>query len=169
MPSEGIAGTLPEYGLIAITWAGVALATIFLIGRTIIRLTRAGSLRVDDYLIYTAFVVLVINAGLQTKQTPDAYYIAKAEVGLVPVDERLIVAGTRYLKYEFTIIGLFWTVLWLVKASFLAFFYHLFDGLPTYRRIWWGVVVFAFLAYSGCWIASINNCHPASNYFIFGM
>jgi len=35
------------------------------------------SLRVDDYLIYAAFAVLVINAGLQTKQTPDAYDIAK--------------------------------------------------------------------------------------------
>ncbi len=46
-----------------------------------------------------------------------------------------------------------WTQLWLVKASFLAFFYTLFYGLPQYRKAWWVVVIFTVLAYLGCWIA----------------
>ena len=55
----------------------------------------------------------------------------------------------------FTIIGLFWTIVWSVKASFLALYYRLFDGLPHYLRIWWFVAVFTALAYVGCWIASV--------------
>ncbi|KAG0645363.1 hypothetical protein D0Z07_9041, partial [Hyphodiscus hymeniophilus] len=168
MSVHGIAKHLPEQGLIAITWAGVGLAGIFVTVRTFIRFYKFQRLRGDDYFIYAAFIVLVVNAILQTFQTPGVYYMAKAEAGRVPEDEVLVQKGARYLKLEFTIIGLFWTVLWLVKASFLAFFYHLFDGLPVYRKIWWGVMVFCFFAYSGCWIASINNCHPAADYFALG-
>ena len=165
MAREGIRATLPEYGLIAICWAGVAVAAILLAGRTVIRIHRLRGLRADDYVIYVAFLALVANATLQTKQTPSAYYLAKAEAGLVPFDALLNEQGNTYVRYEFAIIGMLWTVLWLVKASFLAFFYNLFDGIVFYRRIWWGVAVFAFLAYVGCWLSSIFTCHPPADYF----
>jgi hypothetical protein len=77
--------------------------------------------------------------------------------------------GNIYVRYEFPIIGLMWTVLWCVKASLLALFWRLFDGLPQYRRMWWVVVVFVALSYVGCWIASAWTCHPPSTYFDFGM
>ncbi|OBT54457.1 hypothetical protein VE04_05068 [Pseudogymnoascus sp. 24MN13] len=138
-------------------------------GRPAIRVTRIEKLHVDDYLIYAAFLVLVANAVLQTLQTPHCYNLARLVNGLSTLtEEETMASGNTYMRYEFTIIGLFWTVLWLVKASFLAFFYKLFDGLQGYRRLWWAVVVFAFLSYVGCWIVSINVCHPAKNYFIFG-
>ena len=42
------------------------------------------------------------------------------------------------MRYEFNIIVLFWTVLWGVKASFLALYWQLFTGLAVYKR--WCVV-----------------------------
>lgn len=174
MPSLAVSGKLSEGGLNAITWAGVGLAAIFLAGRTAIRIRKVQRLRADDYIIYVAFLILVINAILQTLQTPDVYYIARVHGGSENISEasqveELVERGSRYTKFEFTIIGLFWTVLWLVKASFLAFFYNLFEGLRLYRILWWIVCVFSFLAYSGCWIASVMTCHPATDYFKFGM
>ena len=55
-----------------------------------------------------------------------------------------------------------------VKASFLAFYWKLFDGLPKYKKWWLMVAIFAFASYAGCWIASALTCHPASLYFEFG-
>ncbi|KFY34375.1 hypothetical protein V494_06825 [Pseudogymnoascus sp. VKM F-4513 (FW-928)] len=168
-PGMGLAGKLPERGLIIIVWVATGLAGCFVVARTAIRIKKIEKLHVDDYLIYTAFLVLIANAVLQTIQAPHCYNLARLVNGLSTLtEEETVASGNTYLRYEFTIIGLFWTVLWLVKASFLAFFYMLFDGLQVYRRIWWGVVVFAFLSYVGCWIVSINVCHPARNYFVFG-
>ncbi|KFY17143.1 hypothetical protein V492_00876 [Pseudogymnoascus sp. VKM F-4246] len=168
-PGMGLAGKLPERGLVIIVWVATGIAGCFVVARTAIRIKKIEKLHVDDYLIYTAFLVLIANAVLQTIQAPHCYNLARLVNGLSTLtEEETVASGNIYLRYEFTIIGLFWTVLWLVKASFLAFFYKLFDGLQVYRRIWWVVVVFAFLSYVGCWIVSINVCHPAKNYFIFG-
>ena len=55
-----------------------------------------------------------------------------------------------------------------VKASFLAFYWKLFNGLPKYKKWWMIVSVFVFASYIGCWISSALTCHPASVYFKFG-
>ena len=167
-PPLGIAKHLPEGGLIAIAWSSVALAGCFVVARTTIRMYTLAKLQLDDYWIYSAWVILLINAILTTLQAPHLYYVARGTAGLVPMDERLMQHGNAYVRYEFASIGLFWTVLWCVKASFLTLFWKLFEGLHGYRRWWWGVVVFTVLAYVGCWIASVLNCHPPSDYFDFG-
>lgn len=164
----GIAARLPPGGLIALIWGGVGLAFIFVVARTAIRMSRVERLAFDDYWIYFAWLVLTLNGVLQTMQTPHIYYVSRAAAGLVPAGEAILNHGNVYVRYEFACIGLFWTVLWAVKASFLAMFWRLFDGLPKYRKWLVCVAVFSFLAYSGCWISSILNCHPASLYFMFG-
>lgn len=164
----GLAKHLPQRGLIAITWAGVGVSLVFVVARSAVRFYKAEGLSGDDYWIYFAWSILAVNAVLQTIQAPHLYYLALASAGLVPVDETLIYHGNVYVRYEFASIGLFWTIIWSVKASFLVLFWKLFKGLPVYRRWWVGVAIFTFLTYVGCWISSILNCHPASQYFNFG-
>lgn len=164
----GVAKRIPEDGIIAIAWVGVGLSFLFVIARTAIRVYKVEGLAADDYWIYFAWLALALNALLQTIQTPHLYYVTYATAGLRPLDQKLIDHGNVYVRYEFAIIGLFWTALWGVKASFLALFWKLFDGLPVFRRWWIAVAIFTFLAYVGCWVASIMNCHPASLYFKFG-
>jgi hypothetical protein len=164
----GAARHLTAGGLIAIAWAGVGVACFFVVARCVARFSEIKRLHVDDYWMITALLVLAVNAVLQTLQAPSLYYLVDVEAGRVPAGEPLLVQGNIYVRYEFTIIALFWTVLWCVKASFLSLFHRLFDGLPKYRLWWWGVVVFAALAYVGCWIASAYTCHPPSTYFQFG-
>lgn len=164
----GTAKGLSQNGLIAVQWVGAATAGCFLSLRCYARWREAGRLFWDDYWMLAAYVILIANAVLQTLQAPSLYYMVYLLNGLVPVDEKTPILGLEYAKYEFVIIGLFWTVLWCVKGSFLALYYRLLEGQRVYRRIWYGCVVFIILAYIGCWIASIWTCHPPSTYFEFG-
>ena len=58
--------------------------------------------------------------------------------------------GNQYVRYEFIITALFWTVLWGLKVSVLALHWQLFTGLTVYKRWWMGVLLFVFGAYVGC-------------------
>jgi hypothetical protein len=111
---------------------------------------------------------LLTQAILQTLQNHSLYYLIYASAGEVPAGKALLDQGNIYVRYQFVIIVLFWTVTWSVKYSFLALYYRLFNGLAIYRKIWWAVVIFAAMTYVGCWIASVWTCHPPSTYFDFG-
>ena len=91
--------------------------------------------------MYFAYLILIVNAVLQTLQTPYLYYLEKGNAGLVPIDEVFLGHGNQYVRYEFNIIALFSTVLWGVKASFLALSWQLFTGLAVYKRWLMGVGV----------------------------
>ena len=167
-PFQGISQHLPIGGLIAIAWSSVGLAGAFVIARTRIRITRVERLGFEDYWLYFAYLILIVNAALQTLQTRHLYNLQRAYAGLEPVGPTLLWHGNQYVRYEFCIIGLFWTTLWSVKASCLALYWKLFKGLQVYQRWWKGVAAFVFGTYVGCWIASWMNCHPTSAYFHFG-
>ena len=88
------------------------------IARTLIRIVRAEGFGYDDYWIYLAYLILCVNALLQTIQTPYIYHLVRVRAGLEPAGEGFSKDGNSYLRYEFTIIGLFWSVLWSVSARF---------------------------------------------------
>ena len=167
--SQGISQNLPIGALIAIVWSSVALAGAFVIARTLIRIIRVERLGFEDHWLFLAYLLLIINAVLQTLQAWHLYYIIKATAGLEPLSEaELLWHGNEYVKYEYCIIGLFWTILWSVKASWLALYWRLFKGLQVYQRWWKGVAVFIFASYAGCWLAILGLCHPVSAFFHFG-
>ncbi|KAJ5690207.1 hypothetical protein N7462_004599 [Penicillium macrosclerotiorum] len=160
---QGVATQLSVHGLVGITWAGAALGIIFTSIRVAIRLSLMKRLMIDDYFVLLALFFLIVNAILQTLQAPHLYYMILDVTG-----PDIVYHGTHYTYYEFAIIGVFWSVLWSIKGSFLALFWMISDGLPRYRAFWWGTTVFAVLAYIGCWFASVFTCHPATDYFKFG-
>ncbi|KAL4814518.1 hypothetical protein BDW67DRAFT_186715 [Aspergillus spinulosporus] len=162
IPSPGVATRLSEGDLIVITWVGAGLGALFTVLRVAIRLTRMRRLLPDDYFILLAFSFLITNAILQTIQMPHLYYII-----LHPTGSDIAPHALKYVHYMFAIIGLFWSVLWSVKAAFLALFWAMTNNLPHYRRWWLGIVIFTFGSYAGCWFASAFTCHPPSTYFKF--
>ncbi|KAL4933184.1 uncharacterized protein BDV17DRAFT_286864 [Aspergillus undulatus] len=159
---QGVATRLSEDGLIAVAWAGAGLAVLFTGARLAIRLARLKRPLADDYFIILALFFLVFNAVLQTLQAPHLYYVA-----LIPTGDDIAHHAVMYLRFMFAIIGLFWTVLWSVKASLLALFWVMTDSLPHYRRWWWALVAFCIASYAGCWFASGFTCHPPSSFFQF--
>ncbi|KAI9044340.1 uncharacterized protein KD926_000941 [Aspergillus affinis] len=160
---QGVANDLPARGLIAVTWVGVALGILFAGTRILIRMRRMNRLLVDDYFVLLALAFLITNAALQTIQTPHLYYTA-----LTPTGPEIEYHGNQYVRYEFAIIGLFWSVLWSIKGSFLALFWKLTEGIPRYRWACCGVGTFAMAAYTVCWMLLALSCHPPQDYFHFG-
>lgn len=160
---QGVVTELSVNGLIAITWSGAGLGILFMCTRIAIRIAYSSRLLLDDYFMLLAVALLITNAVLQTLQAPHLYYVVLNITG-----PDIVHHGLRYTHYEFAIIGIFWSVLWSVKFSFLALFWMISDRLPRYRRVWWATVVFVALAYIGCWMTSVYTCHPPSDYFQFG-
>ncbi len=60
--------------------------------------------------------MLCVNALLQTIQTPYLYHLVRAHAGLEAPGKAFVENGNAYLRYEFAIIGLFWSILWSVSA-----------------------------------------------------
>ena len=79
-------------------------------------MVKAERLEHDDCWIYLAHLTLRVNAVLPTVQAPHIYHMVRVKAGLEPADGGLLEAGDAYLRYEFAIIGLFWSVLWSVGA-----------------------------------------------------
>lgn len=95
-PGIGLAGKLPEHGLVIIVWAATGLAGCFVVARTAIRIKKIGKLYVDDYIIYAAFLILVVNAVLQTLQTPHVYNLSRLihQVSTLPMEEAMASGNT---------------------------------------------------------------------------
>jgi hypothetical protein len=164
-----VPGYLSSRSVLALIWTTFGIALIFVILRTAIRVKILGRLAVEDYCVFLAIATLLTNSVLQTIQLPSLYYISGLSAGIISLSADTVPIGDDYVRFEFAIIGLFWTVLWCIKASFLALYFKLFKDVPMYRLAWWILVAFSFLAYLGCWIASFMTCHPISDYFNFGL
>ncbi|KAK0702344.1 hypothetical protein B0H67DRAFT_595524 [Lasiosphaeris hirsuta] len=160
-------GSLPHYSLLALVWTCFSVAFLFVGLRTVIRARHADRLTADDYWIFLALATLLTLCILETIQLRSLYYITAVIAGVIPISDRLISTTEDYLRFEFPIIILFWTVLWCVKAGFLALYYKLFRDLALYRRVWYALATFTFLAYVGCLITLCLSCGHISNFFTF--
>ena len=167
MESVGNAGYLPPKSLLAIIWTTFSVAFLFVVMRTAIRFKIVKRLATEDYWMFLALATLLTNSILQTIQLPSLYYMSAVTTGVIPISVELISVGDNYLRFEFAIIVLFWTILWCVKASFLALYYKLFQDMPMYRFAWYILATFTLCAYIGCWITALTTCHPISNFFKF--
>lgn len=62
-------------------------------------------------------------------------------------------ASSNYADEEWANAYLFFSCLWSVKASFLAFYGNLTKGLKAYRIAWWALIGLCILTYIGCLIS----------------
>ncbi|MCJ1244399.1 hypothetical protein MMC30_001597 [Trapelia coarctata] len=160
-----IAGITPAL-LLGVMWVGIALATIFTIIKTTIRLHISNRLFADDVLVYIALTILIVLGVLYTLVNDTIFEIILVGMGKMPPTPEFYVRMTFFLKVQFAIIVLFWTALWAVKFSFLVYYKKLFIGLPgNMQKCWWAVSIFALCAYIGCWITQLTSCEPMSTYF----
>ena len=167
-PLSGAARTVGETGLLAIVWTCFSVATVFVSLRLAIRFRQNRFFLYDDYWVMLAWLSLLTMAILQTEQMPSLWYLTYLMAGRVLPDETTAPRVEQLTRWQFPIIKLFWTVLWSVKASFLAVFFRLVQPFTVLRRLWYCVDVFAFLAYVGCWLGSALTCDPPLDYFKFG-
>jgi len=86
------------------------------------------------------------------------YELLAVSVGREQPTPAFLQRGSYYLKCQFASTVLFWTCLWSVKASFLAFFFQLTKRLTWPRRAWWAVTVITALAFAGSVISYPLSC-----------
>jgi hypothetical protein len=166
-------GTLPHSSLLILIWVCFGAAFLLVAVRTVIRIRSPTTSRfapLEDCWILLALAALLALCVLETIQLPSLYYITGILTGAVPLTtfEAIVAQTEHYLRFQFPITILFWTVLWSVKAAFLALYWRLFRDLKWYRRAWFVLAVFTFLTYGGCVITLCLSCGPdIRNFFAF--
>jgi hypothetical protein len=86
------------------------------------------------------------------------YELLAISVGREQSTPAFLERGSYYLKCQFASTVVFWTCLWSVKASFLAFFFQLTKRLAWPRRAWWGITAITALAFTGSIISYPLSC-----------
>jgi len=169
---SGMAGLrpLPRHTLLAIIWTCFSAAFLFMCLRTIIRLRiprPSKRFTFEDAWLLLSLAALLAFCILETIQLPSLYYISTVIDGPLSLSRDLVTHTERYLLFQFPIVILFWTVVWCVKAGFLALYFKLFKELVLYRRVWYCLATFTFLAYMGCVLTLALSCGDVSNFFKF--
>ena len=63
-----------------------------------------------------------------------------------------------YPRYVLAVEMLAWMTLYLVKASFLAFYWSLFRISAFFRRAWWAISVYTFLTFWPLFLSQLWRC-----------
>ncbi|KAF2404903.1 hypothetical protein EJ06DRAFT_485279, partial [Trichodelitschia bisporula] len=148
--------------LLATTWTMASVATVFFIARMVVRIKYSRAVFVDDALACFALVCLIANAIVITLMCPMMY--ATLQLASLGLGRRanLFDDVILYMRYQFSSTLLFWTCIWLVKASFLAFFKRLTLNLKAHTIAWWVIAGLTIAGYAGSVISYPLSCiHPS--------
>ncbi|PYH44038.1 uncharacterized protein BP01DRAFT_275612, partial [Aspergillus saccharolyticus JOP 1030-1] len=127
---------------IATLWTFSALASCFIIFRLYVRLLTYRRLFLDDALVVAAWITTVATAVMWQVEGPVLYHYSPVFGGQVLPTLEFLDAYLHLQGYMVAWLVLFYSGLWLVKLSFLSFFYTLGGKMRTHRIWWW--VVFGF-------------------------
>jgi hypothetical protein len=127
----------------------------------------------DDGFAISGLVSLTVMAILNQCQRDYIYMeidLFSDPAALKPpfTTEAGIVAGVVYeSKLQFVFVIFFWTCLWSIKGSFLAFYRKLLLGVSGYMKWWWAVVVFCILGWLASVLTNFLSCIPLSRRWSF--
>ncbi|KAG9250105.1 uncharacterized protein F5Z01DRAFT_428136 [Emericellopsis atlantica] len=157
----GLSAKISRDGLLASIYSTFAVATVFLCLRLILRWRYNGRLLLGDYWMLFAYLAFVTQTVLQTVQLDAMWYVIYLDFGRIsPTDPDRYRQAREMARWYFAVTGLFWTVLWSVKASLLVTFYKLVRPITRLRRCLYAVAGFTVLSYVGCWV--VYTCLRAS-------
>ncbi|TKA77897.1 hypothetical protein B0A55_03341 [Friedmanniomyces simplex] len=144
--------------LIIAIWVLAALSLVFVLARIGTRLYVFRRLHIDDGFAVLALAILFANGAVMTAMAPPMYELLAVSVGREEPTPAFLIRASFYLKCQFASTVLFWSCLWSVKASFLAFFRQLSEGLAWPRRAWWAVTTITMMAFLGSIITYPVSC-----------
>lgn len=122
------------------------LAISLTIGRLLIRWRKIHALRCDDVLNASAALLLI------------PFNVTMFLCIDYPLQEQLYMLGLRQdppepvqitymLRLHLAFNLMFWVVIYLVKASFLALYWHLFEISTRFRIVWWVTAAFTAVGF----------------------
>ncbi|KAL2829458.1 hypothetical protein BDW59DRAFT_35942 [Aspergillus cavernicola] len=154
VPRPGI--HVSERAFLAVQWTITGLSLLFVCFRLFVRIASLHRLFLDDYLVLISWTILLATAVILRAQSSLLYRTYDIMAGHIPPEDWTPEFQQQYnsfIRYIVPLTVLFYTSLWCVKFSLLAFFYKLGSKIKAHRIWWWVVLVVTFLA----WIASIAD------------
>jgi hypothetical protein len=127
------------FQLLFVTWFLFGIAFLFFVSRIAVRFKTSNRLFLDDGFALLAILCLCANGVIVTVMLPTMYVtISMAKMGKrgTPTIDAFA-SLTFFLKMQFAQTFIYWTCLWSVKASFLAFFKRLTTNLKGHIIAWW--------------------------------
>ena len=105
-----------------------------------------------------------------TQVIPAEFLLRGLESGHIPPTPYILAYESIFLRNQFIMIILFWVTIWLVKASFLAFYRQLFTRqfFGWQRSAWWIVVFFTVSTWIANFVLQFFVCVPFKSYFTLG-
>ncbi|KAF7715903.1 Uncharacterized protein PECH_005760 [Penicillium ucsense] len=153
IPSQKLGDAIPENVFLGVSWALNGTAFAFVVFRLYAQLVAFRRLFIDDVLVVLAWIILLTATSVWQVNGRYLYKFDRVISGLDPVTPSFLSNWHRFMRSLAPLQILFYTALWCVKFSFLAFFYRL-SCKVKWLRIWWVmVVVFTF----GVYITSIAD------------
>ena len=104
---------------------------------------------VDDGLVILAMICLLASDVINTAMLSQTYIIQNVDFYHLPEPTHYQAIADLYAKYQWAVAYLFFTGIWAVKGSFLAYYDDLTKRLTSFRRAWWVTILFTILTYIG--------------------
>ena len=116
-------------------------------------------------MVILAMVCLLTSDVVNTAMLSKAYTIQDVQIFHIPKPSNYQATADSYAKYQCADAYLFFTSIWVVKGSFLAYYEDLTKRLTTVRRAWWATIVFTILTYIGSLFAYafLDGVHLKTN------
>ena len=134
-----------------------AISVLLTAGRLILRWQSNARIGPDDWLNTLAAVLCIPFAIVTMQYLPDQYWAQRYYLGLggrLPTLEEQILAN----KLELVTLFFFWIIIYLVKASFLALYWHLFRVSSRFLIVWWCTTGFIALSFLITMISILWKC-----------
>ena len=143
------------------------MSLCFLIFSLYVKLRSFRRLYADDYLVTTAWTMLLAFAILWQVEVPILYEQYAVQTGTAPFTPAFIKKDTQLLRSVVAFTILFYSCLWAVKISLLLFFRRLGSKVTGHKIWWWSILIITILAWAAC-IGDINwKCTLGSYYWIW--
>ena len=151
-----------------VIWLVVATGLFFAILRFTIRGYVFKKLLWDDAAVVVAVILHIVLAVMYKYIIPTMFELDKIANGEEVLGPAFLPRAAVFLKMQFAIIVLFWTIIWIVKVSFLIFYRKLYERLPGRMLAWYMVSAFTAVTYLLCWAFQLGSCVPIQHYFVLG-
>ncbi|KAH7371560.1 hypothetical protein BKA66DRAFT_423769 [Pyrenochaeta sp. MPI-SDFR-AT-0127] len=157
--------------LLRTDYAMIALTSAIFIVRVIVQGWRRRTVEMQDIWLYVAFAAYLTFSILYVIITPLFFKLEQLQKGEITgwVGMQKDIQFTSKVMWSS---GMeFWTCLWFVKFSLLAFYKKLLVGMPrVYLWTWWGTIVFCIITYITCFITGPGlACDDTRKFFDEGV
>ena len=141
----------------AFGWTMCAAGVLLTIGRFYLRWRKMRGLGYDDILNGAAALFLIALMITSQIYLPNEYDLELHDLGFIDTEPPAFDEAFN-LKLTIAALILFWVVMFSVKASFLALYWHLFRVSKRFRIAWWITAVYTALSFVIIFLSILLRC-----------